>query len=132
MCTFTDPKQLPCFHSYCVQCLNDIQRSSGVQGKITCPECRKQFQIPGSGNPSELPTNFRIKNCKNCQVAICNTCAVTLHERHSKMLLQEATDAHKSHINSLIESLKEKHSKNARMSNNAAKIASNCKCKWPR
>ena len=46
--------------------------------------------------------------CKNCQVAICNTCAVTLHERHNKMLLQEATDAHKLHINSLIESLKEK------------------------
>ena len=198
MCTFTDPKQLPCFHSYCLQCLNDIQRSSGVQGKITCPECRRQFQIPGSGNPSELPTNFRINSlldvltikecstsnaicgncdkrsaqtlycfqccsfwceecilghniirtnkehktlalkdfqeqdieavlhrpafcqkkhhekeelkifCKNCQVAICNTCAVTLHERHGKMLLQEATDAQKSHINSLIESLKEK------------------------
>ena len=198
MCTFTDPKKLPCFHSYCLQCLNDIQRSSGVQGKITCPESRRQFQIPGSGNPSELPTNFRINSlldvltikecttsnvkcgncdkrsaqtlycfqccsfwceecilghniirtnkehktlalkdfqeqdieavlqrpafcqkkhhereelktfCKNCQVAICNTCAVTLHERHSKMLLQEATDAHKSHINSLIESLKEK------------------------
>ena len=46
--------------------------------------------------------------CKNCQVVICNTCAVTLHERHSKMLLQEAGDAHKSHISSLIESLKEK------------------------
>ena len=67
--------------------------------------------------------------CKNCQVAICNTCAVTLHERHSKMLLQEATDVHKSHINSLIESLK---GKNQRMSNNAAKIALKCKCKWPK
>ena len=45
------------------------------------------------------------------------------------MLLQEATDVHKSHINSLIESLKEKAQQNERMSNNAAKIASNCKCK---
>ncbi|CAH3028754.1 unnamed protein product [Porites evermanni] len=62
MCTFTDPKQLPCLHSFCLHCLNGIQRTSGVRGKITCPECRRQFQISGSGNPSELPTNFRINS----------------------------------------------------------------------
>ena len=198
MCTFTDPKQLPCLHSFCLHCLNGIQRTSGVHGKITCPECRRQFQIPGSGNPSELPTNFRINSlldvlaikecstanvkcgncnkrsaqtlycfqccsfwceecilghniirtnkehktlalkdfqeqdfeavlkrpafcqkkhhekeelkffCKSCKVAICNTCAVTLHEGHGKMPLQEATDARKIHINSMITSLKYK------------------------
>ena len=198
MCTFTDPKQLPCLHSFCLHCLNGIQRTSGVRGKITCPECRRQFQIPGSGNPSELPTNFRINSlldvlaikecstanvkcgncekrraqtlycfqccsfwceecmlahniirtnkehktlalkdfqdqdieavlrrpafcqkelhekeelkffCKNCEVAICNTCAMTLHEGHGKMLLQEATNARKTKINSMIKSLKDK------------------------
>ena len=198
MCTFTDPKQLPCLHSFCLQCLNGIQRTSGVHGKITCPECRKQFKIRGSGNPSELPTNFRINSlvdvlaikdcstanvkcgncdkrsaqtlycfqccsfwceecilahnvirtnkehktlalkdfqdqdieavlrrpafcqkelhekeelkffCKNCEVAICNTCAMTLHEGHRKMLLQEATIARKTKINSMIKSLKDK------------------------
>ena len=198
MCTFTDPKQLPCLHSFCLHCLNGIQRTSGVNGKITCPECRRQFQISGSGNPSELPTNFRINSlldvlaikeystanvkcgncnkrsaqtlycfqccsfwceecllahniirtnkehrtlalkdfqdqdieavlkrpefcqekrhenkelelfCKDCKVAICNTCAVTLHEGHRKMLLEEATDARKTQINSMTQSLIEK------------------------
>ena len=198
MCTFTDPKQLPCLHSFCLHCLNGIQRTSGLHGKITCPECRRQFQIPGNGNPSELPTNFRINSlldvlaikecstanvkcgncdkrsaqtlycfqccsfwceecilghniirtnkehrtlvlkhfqdqdfeavlkrpafcqkkhhekeelkffCKSCKVAICNTCAVTLHEGHGKMPLQEATDARKIQINSVITSLKDK------------------------
>ena len=198
MCTFTDPKQLPCLHSFCLHCLNGIQRTSGVHGKITCPECRRQFQIPGSGNPSELPTNFRINSlldvlaikecstanvkcgncekrsaqtlycfqccsfwceecilghniirtnkehktlalkhfqdqdfeavlkrpafcqkkhhekeelkffCKSCKVAICNTCAVTLHEGHGKMPSQEAADARKIQINSMISSLKDK------------------------
>ena len=198
MCTFTDPKQLPCLHSFCLHCLNGIQRTSGVRGKITCPECRRQFEIPGSGNPSELPTNFRINSlldvlaikecstanvkcgncdkrsaqtlycfqccsfwceecilghniirtnkehktlalkdfqhqdfeavlkrpaicqkkhhekeelkffCKSCKVAICNTCAVTLHEGHGKMPIQEATGARKIHINSMISSLKDK------------------------
>ena len=198
MCTFTDPKQLPCLHSFCLHCLNGIQRTSGVRGKITCPECRRQFQISGSGNPSELPTNFRINSmldvlaikecstanvkcgncdkmsaqtsycfqccsfwcekcilghdimrannkhrtlalkdfqdqdikavlerpafcqkkhhenkeleffCKDCKVSICSTCAITLHEGHGKMPLQEATDERKTQINSMIRSLKDK------------------------
>ena len=198
MCTFTDPKQLPCLHSFCLHCLNGIQRTSGVHGKITCPECKRQFEIPGSGNPSELPTNVRINSlldvlaikecstvnvkcgncdkrsaqtlycfqccsfwceecilghniirtnkehktlalkhfqdqdfeavlkrpaicqkkhhekeelkffCRGCKVAICNTCAVTLHEGHGKMPLQEAADACKIQLNSVITSLKDK------------------------
>ena len=198
MCTFTDPKQLPCLHSFCLHCLKGIQRKSGVHGKITCPECKRQFEIPGSGNPSELSTNVRknslldvlaIKECstanvkcgncdkrsaqtlycfqccsfwceecilghniirtnkehktlllkdfqdqdfeavlkrpaicqkkhhekeelkffcRGCKVAICNTCAVTLHEGHGKMPLQEAADARKIHISSMISSLKDK------------------------
>ena len=198
MCTFTDPKQLPCLHSFCLHCLKGIQQKSGVHGKITCPECKRQFEIPGSGNPSELPTNVRINSlldvltikecstanvkcgncdkrsaqtlycfqccsfwckqcilghniirtnkehktlllkdfqdqdfeavlkrpaicqkkhhereelkffCRGCKVAICNTCAVTLHEGHGKMHLQEAADARKIQINSVITSLKDK------------------------
>ena len=46
--------------------------------------------------------------CKDCKVAICNTCAVTLHEGHGKMLLEEATDARKTQINSMTQSLIEK------------------------
>ena len=198
MCTFTDPKQLPCLHSFCLHCLKGIQRKSGLHGKITCPECKRQFEIPGSGNPGELPTNVRINSlldvlsikecstanvkcgncdkrsaqtlycfqccsfwckqcilghniirtnkehktlllkdfqdqdfeavlkrpaicqkkhhekeelkffCRGCKVAICNTCAVTLHEGHGKMPLQEAADERKSQINSMISSLKDK------------------------
>ena len=44
-CAFTDPKQLPCLHSFCLHCLNGIQRTSGGHGKITCPECKRQFQF---------------------------------------------------------------------------------------
>ena len=77
MCTFTDPKQLPCLHSFCLNCLNGIQRTSGVHGKITCPECRKQFDIPRSGNPSEFPTNFRINRLLDVlAIKECNTAGV--------------------------------------------------------
>ena len=46
--------------------------------------------------------------CKDCKVAICNTCVVTLHEGHGKMLLEEATDERKTQINSMTQSLIEK------------------------
>ena len=77
MCTFTTPKQLPCLHSFCLHCLNGIQRTSGIRGKITCPECRKQFDIPESGNPSEFPTNFRINRLLDVlAIKECNTAGV--------------------------------------------------------
>ena len=46
--------------------------------------------------------------CKDCKVAICSACAMTLHEGHGKMLLQEATNARKTQIKSIIKSLKDK------------------------
>ena len=77
MCMFTTPKQLPCLHSFCLHCLNGIQRTSGIHGKITCPECRKQFDIPRSGDPSEFPTNFRINRLLDVlAIKECNTAGV--------------------------------------------------------
>ncbi|XP_022777917.1 E3 ubiquitin-protein ligase TRIM71-like [Stylophora pistillata] len=61
MTTFTEPKQLPCLHSFCLHCLAGIQRNSGRHDVITCPECRKESQVPG-GNLKDLPTNFRINS----------------------------------------------------------------------
>ena len=62
MNTFTDPKQLPCLHSFCLHCLNGIQRTSGRHDIITCPECRREIRVPSSGNLKDLPTNFRINS----------------------------------------------------------------------
>ena len=198
LCTFTEPKQLPCLHSFCLHCLNGLQRTSPINGEIVCPECRKNFRIPGSGNPSEFPTNFKINSlldvlaikkcnttgakcgncdkrsahcfycfqcgafwcegcitvhnliraniehrtlalkdfqdqdleevlkrpafcqkkghekeelkffCKDCKVAICNSCVVTLHGVHAKILLEDGANERKHRIDSVIKSLKEK------------------------
>ena len=198
MCPFTEPKQLPCLHSFCLKCLNGIHRTNPSQDVISCPECRKEIRIPGSGNPSEFPSNFRINSlldvlaikecnttgvkcgncdkrsancfycfqccffwcedcitghniirgnkehrvlaikdfqdpdiedvlkrpafcqnkrhenkalnffCKDCKVAICNSCVVTLHDGHAKVLLEDGANEHRLRMESLIKSLNEK------------------------
>ena len=198
MSPFTDPKILPCFHTFCLHCLNELQKTSGKHGEITCPECRGKFQVPGSGYPQDLPANFRMNSlldvmaiqkcnvagvkcgncdktsaqsfycfkccafwcddciaahniirankdhkvlaikdfqdqdiedvlrrpvfcqkehhenkklkffCKDCEVAICNTCVVTLHEGHVKVPLQDAANERKLRLESMLESKKEK------------------------
>ena len=62
MTKFTDPKQLPCLHSFCLHCLQRIQQTSGIRETISCPECRQNFRIPGDGHLNTLPTNFRINS----------------------------------------------------------------------
>ena len=198
MSPFTEPKILPCFHTFCLHCLNELQRTSGKRGEITCPECRRKYQVPGSGYPKDLPANFRMNSlldvmaiqkcnvagvkcgncektsaqsfycfkccafwcddciaahniirankdhkvlaikdfqdqdiedvlrrpvfcqkehhenkklkffCKDCEVAICNTCVVTLHEGHVKVPLQDAANERKLRLESVLESQKEK------------------------
>ena len=52
---FRNPKYLPCYHSYCEECLEKMQKHS----KITCPECRNETAVP-AGGVKELPNNFFI------------------------------------------------------------------------
>ena len=193
MSKYTDPKQLPCLHSFCLHCLNGIQRTSGRRDKIACPECRQEFNVPDNGNLAALPTNFRINslldvlaikecnttgvkcgNCDNrskeshycfqccafwcgecitfhngmkankdhyalaledfqdhdfenilkrptfcaipghekkeieffcniCEVAICNACALTNHDGHGKILLEQAANERKLRVKSAID-----------------------------
>ena len=77
MCKYTDPKQLPCLHSFCLHCLNGIQRTSGRRDKIACPECRQEFKVPDNGNLAALPTNFRINSLLDVlAIKECNTTGV--------------------------------------------------------
>ncbi|XP_078361778.1 E3 ubiquitin-protein ligase TRIM45-like isoform X2 [Oculina patagonica] len=77
MTTFTDPKQLPCLHSFCLHCLEGILRTSGRRDIITCPECRRESRVPASGNLNDLPTNFRINSLLDVlAIKECNTAGV--------------------------------------------------------
>ena len=54
---FTEPRQLPCGHVYCVECLDKwMNLGDGQWPRLTCPTCREQFQLPdGGGGVVDLP-----------------------------------------------------------------------------
>jgi len=56
---FKNPKCLPCYHSYCEECLEEIQEES----KIICPDrkCGYKTIIP-KGGVKDLPYNFFIEH----------------------------------------------------------------------
>jgi len=59
ICTeaFTDPRSLPCLHTFCLKCLQNYGKDRLPRGRMTCPVCRKKFTIPASGL-SGMQKNF--------------------------------------------------------------------------
>ena len=59
---YTNPKVLPCFHSFCSKCLRNVPLEL-QQGSYTlpCPTCRSPCQLPQQGVQA-LPSSFTINN----------------------------------------------------------------------
>ena len=75
---YTSPKQLPCLHIFCLQCLNNLARTSARGGKIKCPLCQREVDIPESGTLDTMPNCFHMKNLLDIlAIKECDTAKVT-------------------------------------------------------
>ena len=64
---YTNPKTLPCLHSFCQGCLEQLplsirENNSGYY--ISCPTCRYKTELPG-GEASAFPVAFHINNLRD-------------------------------------------------------------------
>ncbi|PIK45880.1 hypothetical protein BSL78_17259 [Apostichopus japonicus] len=117
---FEEPKQLPCLHRYCRNCLKTVIQAS-YDGKLTCPLCKQEYVIPENGVDDfktdfhmnsmlefiQLQKSFENKDLKQCisclknkkVSAYCFKCRDNLCEQCYKVHLSSKmfTD-HKTHI----------------------------------
>ena len=82
---FSEPKVLPCCHTFCLKCLEKTVRSGQKKGEIACPQCRKTHAIP-AGGLTEFLTDFiasheievaslkSSESCKGVKAPICGEC----------------------------------------------------------
>jgi tripartite motif-containing protein 2/3 len=57
--TYSDPRSLPCVHTYCLNCIEGLIRKKCPGDCVACPVCRNKFSIPDKGADG-LPKNFII------------------------------------------------------------------------
>ena len=111
---YRDPKFLPCYHTFCATCIQDVA-DRHPKRSFPCPSCRKLTSLP-SGGVSALQSNFYIKKddkpklckvhddkkleffCVECDEAICINCNMTRHELHKTEDLHEAVDRKKKEL----------------------------------
>jgi len=63
ICTevYTDPRVLPCVHTYCLKCIEAWSKDKQPGDKLACPLCRKEFTLSSNG-VKDLPKNFFVAN----------------------------------------------------------------------
>ena len=97
--TFTDPRILPCIHTFCLNCLKRTEDAAQKKSaeNMPCPLCRKAFVIPTEGM-SGLQKNFFMESLIDVtnaleqgqeQISFCEMCTA-LHEGDEEKV-KEAT-----------------------------------------
>ena len=129
---YTNPKILPCLHSFCHECLEGLPQEREARGDtyyLSCPTCRQRTEVPREG-VGAFPVAFHLNNlkeitqslkkkaqqvtcddhgkplevfCETCKTVICFHCVVHSHKDHKYDLV---SDCYPKHCQMLHDSLK--------------------------
>ena len=136
--TYTDPKILSCFHTFCCKCLEEHARNTHRQGKFRCPECQAEIDLPEGNRFDRLSTSFihnsllglletedrevllkppfcsqhkkeRLRYfCSSCEACICPVCFAEDHRGHEFDVIEKAVQEDKKYIMLNVDTIKEK------------------------
>ena len=106
---FQDPRNLPCGHTFCLQCRQKLEQLGDAKEELTCPLCSKPWRAL-SLSLSELPKNFVAAQvveqreqmvtcnahvnertwgfCKSCKTLVCLVCLQFNHKAHDEMVVE--------------------------------------------
>ena len=105
---YTNPKTLPCLHSFCEACIERFpQDKEGETYYLSCPTCRHRTELPGGG-AGAFPVAFYINNLKDVhsllkkvsdpQQVTCDNCTTANATGYckdcSKFFCQKCMDIH--------------------------------------
>ena len=119
---YTNPKSLPCLHSFCQHCLEGLPvNPQGNKYYIKCPTCRTSTELPEPTGLAAFPVAFHINNlkevyslmkqekalnctkhddplrifCETCDEVICGNCAIGDHRKHDCTPIKDSYDKHR-------------------------------------
>ena len=105
---YTNPKTLPCLHSFCEACIERFpQDKEGETYYLSCPTCRHRTELPGGG-AGAFPIAFTLNNLKEIyslmkkvsdpQQVTCDNCTTANATGYckdcSKFFCQKCMDIH--------------------------------------
>ena len=95
---YTDPRTLPCAHSYCTECIGrfPVEVENG-QHYVRCPLCRRLAQL-GNDGPFALPIAFHINNLKEIDKLLKTTPTVRLCRIHGNEPMEFYCETCEEHI----------------------------------
>ena len=80
---YTNPKVLPCLHSFCQECLEGLPQEREARGDLggdtyylSCPTCRQRIEVPREG-VGAFPVSFHINNLKEITQSLKNKVALS-------------------------------------------------------
>ena len=134
---YTNPKTLPCLHSFCQHCLEELPLDK--TNHLTCPTCRHRTKLPEDG-AGAFPVAFTLNNlqemrnlikyaanlpkpqealcidhgkpleffCETCDTIICSHCSVRNHKYHECDLITDSYTINCHKLRECLSSVKEK------------------------